>query len=301
MKNLPLLVVLLSVPLALPVSAQVSPGGTHPNSLSRARVLGTPGPMDVSIESSNVASPATQLYRVGIGDVLDVQLPQTPTTKSTLYTVLAGGVIDYPLAGEPLLVAGLTPQEICERLRQRIRVLDRPVVKVNVRDYASHTVTVIGFVSAPGVKTLRREAVPLYALLAEAVPLAEATDATITRAGQALKTIDLKDNEAISTLVQAGDVVKVQASTVMPAEFFFIGGAINSPGQKEYHSGITLTQAILASGGLRKSSANKARVSRQVVDGRLVTVEYNLREIQNGKLPDPVLQKDDRLEISIDE
>jgi protein involved in polysaccharide export with SLBB domain len=174
-------------------------------------------------------------------------------------------------------------------------------VKVNVRDYASHTVTVIGFVSVPGVKTLRREAVPLYALLAEAVPLAEATDATITRAGQALKTIDLKDNEAISTLVQAGDVVKVQASTVMRAEFFFIGGAINSPGQKEYHSGITLTQAILASGGLRKSSANKARVSRQVVDGRLVTVEYNLREIQSGKLPDPVLQKDDRLEISIDE
>ena len=40
------------------------------------------------------------------------------------------------------------------------------------RDYAaSHAVTVTGFVSAPGAKTLRREAVPLYAILAEALVL----------------------------------------------------------------------------------------------------------------------------------
>src|SRR5207249_6227883 len=113
---------------------------------------------------SSVAIPAaaSQVYRVGVRDVLDIQLADNSSTDSTLFTVLAGGLLDYPFAGNPTVVAGMTTSEIANLLRQRIKVFDNPKVTVTVRDYASHTITITGFVAVPGTKSLRREAVPLY-------------------------------------------------------------------------------------------------------------------------------------------
>lgn len=247
--------------------------------------------------NSPIAAVATQMYRVGINDVLDIQLADNPTKDSTLFTVLEGGLLEYPLAGDPIAAAGLTTPEIAGLLRQRLRVFDNPVVVVNVRDYASHTANITGFVAAPGTKTLRREAVPLYAVLAEALTLPEAARATITRPGRTPFVVDLKDPNQTSILVVSGDAIKVSGMPAVTSEFFFIGGEINSPGQKAYHAGITLTQAILASGGTNKSAGSKVRVSRPGTDGRLINEDYNLRKIQSGKIPDPVLQKGDRIEV----
>ncbi len=243
-------------------------------------------------------SPAlTQLYRVGPLDVLDIQLVGNPARESTLFTVLEGGLLEYPLAGSPISAAGLTTNEIASLLKQRIKILDNPQFVVTVRDYASHQVTVTGFVSAPGKKTLRREAVPLYALLTEALVLPEAARATITRQGRPTIVADLKDPNHSATLVVPSDVIKVSGLPPMPTEFFFIGGAISSPGQKPYHAGITLTQAVLASGGTSSKAAERVRVSRLGANGRLTSEEHNLRRIQTGKAADPVLQKGDRIEV----
>jgi hypothetical protein len=59
-----------------------------------------------------------------------------------------------------------------------------------------------------------------------------------------------------------------------------------------------LTQAILAAGGATTGAGERVRVSRQGTDGRLVTEEFNLRKIQDGKVADPLLQKDDRIELT---
>ena len=63
-------------------------------------------------------------------------------------------------------------------------------------------------------------------------------------------------------------------------------------------AGLTLTQAILASGGTSRFAGSKVKVLRQGPDGRLVTTEYNLKQIENGKVPDPQLQPGDRVEIA---
>lgn len=252
--------------------------------------------------SSTVAPPAlpmalNQIYRVGVGDVLDVRLIDVPTAKSTLFTILEGGVLDYPLSNSPLTVLGLTADEIAEQLRARIKVLDNPKVAVKVRDYSSHSVIVTGFVLDPGARFLRREATPLYVILAEARPRPEALNATIMRAGVPVINIDLKDQNSIATLIMPGDVIKVMAPPVEPTVFFYTGGALNSPGQKAFHGGLTLTQAILASGGVTRTAGSKVKVSRQGTDGRLATTEYNLRQIEEGKTPDPVLQPGDRIAV----
>jgi SLBB domain len=169
---------------------------------------------------------------------------------------------------------------------------------VTVRDYLSHTVMISGLVDQPGHKILRREAVPLYVVLADALPRAEAGRAVIiSRAAGTSRTVDLGDPAALNELVAAGDVINVQAR---PPEFFYIGGLIATPGQKDFHAGMTLTQALLASGGVTSAAGNKVRVtvSRQGADGRLIATDYMLKEIEGGQVPDPRLQPGDRIEVA---
>jgi protein involved in polysaccharide export with SLBB domain len=241
--------------------------------------------------------PLTSIYRIGVGDVLDIRLLNAQSRDSTLYSVMAGGLLEYPLAGDPVQVVGLTTDEVDARLTSKIKLYENPQVVVSVREYASHTVIVAGLVNEPGTKVLRREAMPLYVLLAEAQLKPEAGRASIMRAdGQSLM-VNLTDPKATTTLVMPGDVITIAALPPQAPQFFYIGGQVTSPGQKDFHAGLTLTQAVLASGGTTRFAGSKVKVSRQGADGRLVTTEYNLKQIEAGKIPDPVLQPGDRLEV----
>lgn len=240
--------------------------------------------------------PPTSIYRVGAGDMLDIRVLSQPSNSSTLYTILAGGLLEYPVADEPLMVAGLTTDEVDARITaelERRGVVTNPEVIVSVREYASHVVIISGLVGDPGNKVLRREAIPLYVVLADAQPTTEAGQVEITshRTGQR-SVVSLVDQAAMNTLIYPGDVLKVEAR---PAQFYYIGGNVTNPGQKQFHPSLTLTQAILASGG----SIQKAEVgvTREAEDGRLKTVKHNLRDITSGKLPDPAVKAGDRIEV----
>lgn len=318
MRNLVFAALVLSASLAMTASAQViiqtsSTPATEHSSLyaPRARLhsdlsrLRRGEPVTAISDSAkktpakvSVTAASTQIYRVGVGDVLDIQLSNYPSRNSTLFTVLPDGVLEYPLAGNPIVVNGMTTAQIATLLQQRIKIFDNPKVKVDVREYVSHAVTIVGFVSAPGTKILRREAVPLYTMLAEALVLPEAARATIMRPGAPPIVVDLKDARLSAALVVPGDSIKVTGAALVPAQYFFVGGEIRSPGQKPFHAGLTLTQAILASGGTKTSADLKVKVSRQGTHGKLATEEFNLRKIQTGKAPDPVLQNGDRLEVT---
>lgn len=240
---------------------------------------------------------ATDLYRVGAGDVLDVRLLDGNPTASTLYTVLADGSIEYPLIGSTLAVSGKTSDEIAAHLSDELKrrgVQENPRVTVGVREYSSHTVLVSGLVGEPGVKILRREALPLYVVLADAQPKPEAGRALVTSyaTGRRIEVL-LDEQAALNTLVSPGDVVEVLASR---PQFYYIGGKVGSPGEKEFRQGITLTQAILASGG-QPSSSKSVLVTRQNAEGLLSTTTYALQEILSGKAPDPSLRPGDRVEV----
>ena len=240
--------------------------------------------------------PPTSIYRVGIGDVLDIRLLNTPTSRSTLFTVMSGGLIEYPLIGGTLTVAGLTTDEIGARLTAELKrrgIGDGSQVVVGVRDYTSHAVIISGLVNYPGKKILSREAVPLYVIAAEAQLRPDAGRAVIMRSSESIPVNDLADPMSLNVLVRPGDVITVAARQL---QYYFIGGRINSPGQKVYQSGLTLIQAILAAGGLSRSQET-VEISREEPDGRLTTTKYVLKEIKAGKVPDPHLQPGDRIEV----
>lgn len=242
----------------------------------------------------------TKIYRVGVGDVLDVRVLNAPprNSESTLYTVLDGGYLDFPLAGPPMIVAGLTTEEIAAKIAGELRkraVYEQPLVTVTVRAHMSHTVIVTGLVNEPGAKVLRREAVPLYVVVAESLPRPAAARVMITsRATKETRTIDLSDAAQMNALVRAGDLINVVAR---PPEFVYVGGSIGAPGQREFRSGMKLTQAILAAGGATRSGKLKARIARRQADGHPTTLEFNLTEIQKGIAPDPPVQAGDYIEI----
>ena len=95
---------------------------------------------------ANVAVAPTEIYKVGIGDVLFISLQNAPPKDSTYFTVLNDGTIDYPLAGEMVAVQGLTTEEVEDLLKEKIKLYENPQVSVKVREHASHKISVFGLV-----------------------------------------------------------------------------------------------------------------------------------------------------------
>ena len=249
----------------------------------------------------NAVSP-TEIYKVAAGDVLFISLQNVPTKASAYFTVLNDGTIDYPLAGEMIQVGGLTTEEIEDSIKEKIKLYENPQISVKVREHASHVVTVLGMVEKAGELYLKREAMPLFIIRAEAIVQARADSVTIKRANAETEQIDLKDAKSDDVLIFPGDILEFKSvgsfeNNSASRQFYFIGGNIASAGQKDYTPGLSLTQAILASGGLKKATVKKVVVRRKNQAGLLSSLEYDLNSIKNGKQPDPQINAGDTIEI----
>jgi protein involved in polysaccharide export with SLBB domain len=243
----------------------------------------------------------TENYKVGVGDILFINL-QNSSKGSTLFTVLNDGTIDYPLANEMVPVTGLTTEEIEDVLREKVKLYENPQVSVKVRDYSSHKITVLGLVEKSGEKYLQREAVPLFVVRAEVFVQPGASRVVIRRADSTTESFSLKDEKSENTLIFPNDIIEFSSDDALDSKngqlrFFFIGGEVASVGKKDFYEGLTLTQAILAAGGLKKESIKKIVIRRKNAEGLLVSTEYNLKLIKDGKVPDPVLQAGDTIEV----
>ena len=240
--------------------------------------------------------PLTKIYRVGPNDVLDVRLNDS-SQQSTLFTVTATGLLEHPLLTEPMSVAGLTVEEIGTRLDEDLRkraIIENPKAVVGVRDYASHSVLVSGLVRDAGTKFLRREAIPLYVVVADAQPLPEAAKVSVVRnESNQIHEIDLNQAADMNFLVRSGDVITLSPNTT---QFVYIGGEVKFPGEKTFRRGLTLMQVILSAGGAGPK-AKTAEISRDDGNGFLVPTQFKLKEIVSGKAMDPTLKPGDRISI----
>jgi len=239
----------------------------------------------------------TKVYRVGPNDVLDIRINDSASPQSTLYTITPSGFLEHPMLGESLQARGLTVDEIASKFESELKrraLVESPKVLVGVRDYASHMILVSGLVKDSGTKILRREAIPLYVVVADAQPLPEAARVTVVR-NESSETfeIDLTQASEMNLLVRAGDVISLQPNI---AQFVYVGGEVKLPGEKTYRRGLTLMQAIIAAGGVTPKS-KEARVGRDDGKGFLVVSRYKLKEIESGKVADPVIKPGDRIMI----
>jgi protein involved in polysaccharide export with SLBB domain len=239
----------------------------------------------------------TRLYRVGPGDVLDIRINDSQAPSSTLFTITPGGLLEHPSFTEPLHVGGLSVEEIGASMEGELKrraLIETPKVSVAVRDYASHTILVSGLVKDSGTKILRREAIPLYVVVADAQPLPEAAKVTVVRteANEAYE-IDLNQPAEMNLLVRPGDVITLHANVT---QFVYIGGEVKSPGEKTFRRGLTLTQALISAGGVTEK-AKEVRLGRDDGNGFLSVTRIKLKDIESGKVPDPQVRPGDRITI----
>jgi polysaccharide export outer membrane protein len=249
---------------------------------------------DVNAAANDLA--LTKIYRVGPNDVLDIRINDN-ASQSTLFTITASGFLEHPMLAEPLQAGGLTTDEIGSRMEAEIKrraLIDNPKVAVGVRDYASHTILVSGLVKDSGTKILRREAIPLYVVVADAQPLPEASHVTVLR-NESHQTFDveLTESSEMNLLVRPGDVITLHPNVT---QFIYIGGEVKLPGEKTYRRGLTLTQALITAGGVTPK-AKEARLGRDDGKGFLTVTKYKLKEIESGKVQDPAVKPGDRITI----
>jgi polysaccharide export outer membrane protein len=267
-----------------------------------AKTPSTPEPTaapasEVNAAAANEEVTLTRIYRVGPNDVLDIRINDNVASQSTLFTVTPSGFIEHPTLGEPLQASGLTVDEIGSKFESELKrraLVENPKVSVGVRDYASHTILVSGLVKDSGTKILRREAIPLYVVVADAQPLPEAARLTLLRnESNSTFEVDLTQTKDMSLLVRPGDVITLLPSVT---QFVYVGGEVRSPGEKIFRRGLTLMQAIIAAGGVTPQ-AKEARLGRDNGEGFLLVTRYKLKDIESGKVQDPVVKPGDRITI----
>ncbi len=204
-----ILPVITGVFLAVAVSGQ---------SLSRNDPY-TPSPVAIktaSFKTAETVKPAplardTQVYKVGPGDVLFIDLTNSQNGKG-YYSVLQEGTIDFGLSGEKMIVNGKTPDEIARALESRITLYRDPHVEVRIREFASHNITVSGLVSTGGRQYIQREAVPLYVVRAAAEVNPRATKVIIRSRSNTAGTYDLRSPATDDILIRQSDDVEFTQS-----------------------------------------------------------------------------------------
>ena len=288
-------------PTRQPVAEQVAlnnkPTAPPPTENSSSKPVKTEATPNIEANAAAKELALTKQYRVGPGDVLDVRINDSTSPQSTLFTITPAGLLEHPSLAEPLHVSGMSVEEISTAFESDLKrraLLENPKVSVGVRDYASHTILVSGLVKDSGTKILRREAIPLYVVIADAQPLPEAAKVTLVRS-EANETyeIDLNQPAEMNLLVRPGDVITLHANAT---QFLYIGGEVKSPGEKTYRRGLTLTQAIISAGGVTKKG-KVARLGRDDGRGFLAVTNLKLKDIESGKIPDPLVRPGDRITI----
>lgn len=211
---------------------------------------------------------------------------------TTELTISREGMITAPLVGD-VEAAGLSPRQLAARLAELLGrdFLVDPQIDVTVEEYRSQWAMAAGQIRVPGRVPLEG-GTRLKEILSEAGGFTEQAGEliTITRkrddADDEFVTLeiaraDFESGDSNPTL-QHGDII-----TVSEAKYAYLQGEVSSPGRVRIERGLTLLKAIAQVGGVT-DWANRKKIQVLAGDGTPPST-YNLKDIQVGKSPDPLL------------
>jgi polysaccharide export outer membrane protein len=227
-------------------------------------------------------------YVVGPEDILAVTV-FNEAQLSGRYRVENDGHFSYPFLGR-VKAAGVTVAEVAATLKGRLAdgYLRNPQVTVEVEQFRSQSVFVIGEVRSPG-KYMLSGAVSLIEALAQAGSVtpqaggevlilhpkdgARGAHATMPERGDAeVQRVNLHEIEtgrlSRNVTIRDGDTLFVPK-----AERFFVTGFVRTPGSYTLEPNMTVLQAISMAGGVtERGSGRRLRITR-VVDGERKDVD----------------------------
>jgi polysaccharide export outer membrane protein len=242
-----------------------------------------PDPSSSSLPPQQVMNPAS--YVIGAQDQLTITVIDE-TDISGKYRVDEGGGITFPYVGR-VTAAGMTVGEFQENLKALLEAgyIRHPQLRVDIDQYKSQQVFVMGEVRSPGKITLTGTTMTLLEALAQAGSLTSSAsnDVTVIHPTRRINPaspsevegerahVDMKDLEAVnSVMLRDGDII-----TVAKAQQFFIAGYVRNSGSFILDGSLTLEQAVALAGGLTERGTFRGAVASRLVNGKLVDVKLD--------------------------
>lgn len=230
-------------------------------------------------------------YRLGPGDVVRIQVFQQ-ADLTVEARVSESGVISFPLIGV-IRVSGMSPTDVERLVARRLRegnFLQNPQVTLNVTQFRSQQVSVLGNVARPGRYVLETTGMRLSEVLSMAGGVtttgADQVILMTTRDGRMQRMeIDLVEMFTVGDLsrdvpLTAGDVIYVDR-----AAQYYVYGQVQRPGMYPLDRGMTVAQAIAKGGGLTLRGTDRGvRVHRRYGSSTVQVLE--------PKLDDPIRPDD---------
>ena len=285
-----------------------------------ARAQDTLPQLDGSIESSSlkrrpstpsapsIMSAPEDLSRATIapGYLLQMEIYNTPEMDATL-RVDANGRVSVPLVS-PVSIAGdtlLQAQDAIAKALVEGEILKAPQVTLNVLQYATGSVTVLGEVQSPG-------RIPLLAPRTLAEVLAQAGGETFSAGGD----IDVQHTNTAGTAVESHiHYVPTQSSGLINQTMIYPGdsvivhragavyvlGGVTRPGAYLMVNGgsLNLLEAIsLAQGTTLRAAVSNVEILRPTGEG-YARINVPLKDMQRGKVNPTRLQVNDIVYVPI--
>jgi polysaccharide biosynthesis/export protein len=265
------------------------------------------------------ASEDTLGYRLGPDDQLKIWALGVEEITDKPVRVDPGGDIDLPMIGR-IHAGGLTVEQLKAQLVDRFgKEILKPQVSVEIAEFGSQPVSVMGAVNHPGVHQLRgRKTLMEVVSMAEGLRQDAGPHINITRQIQqgaiplpAAKTdstgsfsvaeISVKDllagaNPAENILIAPHDVL-----TVPVAEAVYVMGVVKKPGEVplKNNPSISVLQALASAEGFGPTPAPKdARIIRPVPGtSERKEIPVDLTKIQAGQAEDIAMRPNDILVV----
>jgi len=242
-------------------------------------------------------------YIIGSQDQLKITVFDEPDL-STNYRVDTDGMITFPLIGR-VPARGLTLNEFQDRLIARLAAgyIRNPQVRVEIDQYKSQSVFVIGEVRTPGKMTMTGTMSLIEALAMAGSPTTAASNELVVvhprrPTAEGSPTLPEDDRDAETTRVnikdlqvgKAGQNIVLQDGDtiyVPKAQTFYITGQVRNPGSYVLDPGMTVLQAISLAGGMTDRGSDRGIKIIRIVDAK--RREIDVKETDNV-LPNDTIQ-----------
>lgn len=256
-------------------------------------ILKPEGPAPAPAQSAPAApAVAGDRYVIGPQDNLSINVVDEAELTGK-YRIDTDGTLTFPYLGR-VMVAGLTLEELQTRLTTLLKAgyIKNPQVRIEVDQYKSRSVLVIGEVRTPGKVTMSGTTMTLLEALALAgSPTASASNEVIlvharrdgSPAGQGPEapgdriTVNRRDLElgraGQDIVLMDGDIINVPV-----AQRFYISGFVRNPGFYVLDPGMTIDQAIALAGGLNERGSDRRITVKRLVSGKLAEVSVKLED-----------------------
>jgi polysaccharide biosynthesis/export protein len=243
---------------------------------------------------------------VGSRDVLDVKVLEDPQISGRT-VVGEDGNIALNVVGK-VLVAGLSASQIESRLQSLLeaKYLARATVAVQVVEFASKPISVVGAVVRPGRITATGTTTLIQAITqAGGLTGAAGKELYVLRTGrsglseQVAISIDelmVNGNPDANIPLAPNDLVNIPPDA--PITIYLLG-EVMKPGKAQFRSSQTptLLQAIADAGG-PTDRASRNVIIKRMSNGQQETIRVNYRDILRGRRADEVLRDNDTVYLA---